>query len=199
MPQLLPAASFPIHCSSVILPSDTNSLRYWQHHLINHKEFSEGKGLNSNKKVRKLQTYPKHTSKLWMLTVLNLFHSGHKQPHDDLNDMTCQVMISVTQSQLKLTVLKFWICFLNMVSVMMAREIIMAEETFSCTLCRFVQPVLCLQINCRTNNIEWNKRWGTAFLSQVVSGNYRGFCLDVCGCWHTYKHVMTLISASERR
>lgn len=128
--------------------------------------------MNSNKKVRKLQMYRKHTSRRWTLTILNICHSGHKQPRSDLNDITCQAMISVNQSQLKLTVHKVWICFLNFLIVTPAREIIMAEETFSCTLCVFVQPVLCLQQNCRTNNTEWNKSWGTV-LSQVVSGNYR--------------------------
>ena len=62
---------------------------------------------------------------------------------------------------------------------------------------RILQPVLCLQINCKTNNTDWNKRWGR-LLSQVVSEKYEGFCLDVQGCWHMYKRDMTSISASDR-
>jgi hypothetical protein len=34
---------------------------------------------------------------------------------------------------------------------------------------------------------DWNESWGRV-LSQVVSEKYKGFCLDVRGCWHMYKH-----------
>jgi hypothetical protein len=140
--------------------------------------------------------YPKHSSKLCMLIILNVFHSGHKQAHSDLNDMPCQVMTSVNQSQIKLTVHKVWICFLNFLIIMKTRETIMAEETLSCALWTFAQTVLCFQNKCKTNNIGWNKCRSTV-LSQVVRCHYKGFCLDVQGCCHMYKHVMT-ISVSER-
>jgi len=58
----------------------------------------------------------------------------------------------------------------------------MGEETFNCTLCLFVQPVLCLQIK-----IQIGTKVGVV-LSQVVSEKYEGFCLDVHGCWHMYRH-----------
>ena len=80
---------------------------------------------------------------------------------------------------------------------MTSRDIIMGQETFRFPLCTFVQPVLCLQINCKINNTDWNKSWGRV-LSQVVSKKYKGFCLDVHGCWHMYKHAVTLVSASDR-
>jgi hypothetical protein len=105
--------------------------------------------------------YPKHTSRLWM------FDSSERIPFSTQTTpqwiwmmLLVKWLTSFNQRQLKLIVHKVWICCLNLQGVVTAREIIMGEETFSCTLCTFVQPVLCLRINCKTNNTDWNKSWG---------------------------------------
>jgi hypothetical protein len=154
-------------------------LRYRQHHwyIINNL-FQEVKGLNCNKKVKKHQMYPKHTSRLWMFDSYGRipFWTLTTTRWSEWYDLSSDWWVSTKANWSSLH--SVWICHVNVRSVMTGREIKLGEETFSCTLCMFVESSWNLMAHGNAREEKWRGNWLMEWVASTSSYYLGTWCIQ---------------------